>query len=55
VDLVRPFAVSNHCAAAADGLDALQLDYDNPGNPFFVRWIKDEVREVAPGLGLGQA
>ena len=37
------------------GFDALQLDYDNPGNPFFIRAIKDEVREVAPGLWLGQA
>jgi hypothetical protein len=39
----------------AGRFDALQLDYDNPGNPFFIRAIKDEVREVAPGLWLGQA
>jgi hypothetical protein len=39
----------------AGEFDALQLDYDKPGNPFFIRWIKDEVREVAPGLWLGQA
>ena len=39
----------------AGAFDALQLDYDNPGNPFFIRPIKDEVREVAPGLWLGQA
>ena len=39
----------------AGAFDALQLDYDNPGNPFFIRAIKDEVREVAPGLWLGQA
>src|SRR5262249_17171372 len=23
----------------AGDFDALQLDYDNPGNPFFIRWI----------------
>ena len=39
----------------AGAFDAFQLNYDNPGNPFFIRAIKDEIREVAPGLYLGQA
>jgi hypothetical protein len=39
----------------AGDFDAFQLDYDNDDNPFFIRAIKDEVREVAPGLFLGQA
>jgi len=39
----------------AGTFDAVQLDYDNPGNPGFIRAIKDEVREVAPGLYLGLA
>ena len=39
----------------AGAFDAVQLDYDNPGNPGFIRAIKDEVRVVAPGLFLGQA
>jgi hypothetical protein len=26
-----------------------------PENPFFIRAIKDEIRELAPGLYLGQA
>ena len=39
----------------ADGGVAFQLDYDNSDNPFFIRAIKDEVRQVAPGLFLGQA
>jgi hypothetical protein len=39
----------------ADGLDAVLLDYDHPGNPALVRAIKDEIREVAPGLWLGLA
>lgn len=39
----------------AGDFDAVQLDYDNPGNPFFIRAIKDEIRELRPGLYLGQA
>src|SRR6185503_157387 len=39
----------------AGEFDALQLDYDLPANPFFIRAIRDEIRELAPGLYLGQA
>jgi hypothetical protein len=39
----------------AGAFDAVQLDYDKPSNPFFIRAIKDEVRELRPGLWLGQA
>lgn len=39
----------------AGDFDALHLNYDNPGNPGFIRAIKDEVREVAPGIWLGLA
>ena len=39
----------------AGGFDAFHLDYDNPGNPFYIRAIKDEIRRVQPGLYLGQA
>ena len=39
----------------AGSFDAFQLDYDNADNPFFIRAIKDEVRELRPGLFLGQA
>lgn len=39
----------------ADAGQAFQLDYDNGDNPFFIRAIQDEVRQVAPGLFLGQA
>lgn len=35
--------------------DALRLDYDLPENPARVRVIKDEIRELSPGLWLGQA
>lgn len=39
----------------AGAFDAVQLDYDLPSNPFFIRAIKDEIRELRPGLWLGQA
>ena len=39
----------------AGDFDALQLDYDNAGNPAFIRIIKDEIRTLRPGLFLGQA
>ena len=39
----------------AGAFEAFQLDYDNPDNPGLIRSIKDEVREVAPGLYLGLA
>ena len=39
----------------AGDFDALQLDYDNEDNPFFIRPIKDEMRELSPDLWLGQA
>ena len=39
----------------AGDFDALQLNYDHHGNPPLVRSVKDEVREVAPGLWLGLA
>ena len=39
----------------AGAFDAVHLDYDNPGNPGLIRAIKDEVREIAPGLWLGLA
>ena len=35
---------------ASESFDAFQLDYDNRDNPFFVRAIKDEVRQLRPGL-----
>ncbi len=39
----------------AGAFEAVQLDYDHPSNPFFIRAIKDELRELRPGLYLGQA
>ena len=39
----------------AGNFEAVQLDYDLSSNPFFIRAIKDEIRELRPGLWLGQA
>lgn len=41
--------------SAVDGADCVLLDYDHPENPWFVRRIRDELREVSPGLFLGPA
>lgn len=38
-----------------DGNDTIALDYEQPGNPWFVRKIHDELREVSPGMFLGPA
>ncbi|WP_250655966.1 hypothetical protein [Alkalimarinus coralli] len=38
-----------------DGKECIYLDYDLPGNPWFIRKIRDELREVSPGLFLGPA
>src|SRR5438105_12274928 len=39
----------------AGDFDAVHLDYSHDHNPPVVRDVKDEVREVAPGLWLGLA
>lgn len=39
----------------AGDFDAVQLDYDLPENPFFIRRIKDEIREIERNVWLGQA
>lgn len=38
-----------------DGKDTIYLDYEQPGNPVFITKIRDELREVSPGLFLGPA
>lgn len=38
-----------------DGGDCIQLDYDSAANPRPLRRIRDELREVVPGLYLGPA
>lgn len=38
-----------------DGRDTIVLDYEQPGNPWFIRKIHDELREVSPGIFVGPA
>lgn len=55
-DRVRLFRFETSIARSRAGaFDALQLDYDLPENPWIIRRIEDEVRELRPGLWLGQA
>ncbi|MFI5298940.1 MAG: hypothetical protein ACHREM_12660 [Polyangiales bacterium] len=55
-DRVKLFRFTTFIGRSRAGdFDAVQLDYDHPGNPFFIRAIKDEIRELSPGLWLGQA
>ena len=56
VDRFRLFRFATFVGKSRAGdFDAVQLDYDLPSNPFFIRAIKDEIRELAPRLYLGQA
>ncbi len=41
--------------SAVDGAPCIVLDYDKPENPWFIRQVHDELREVDPGLFLGPA
>lgn len=41
--------------SVVDGAPCVYLDYASPGNPWFIAKIRDEIREVAPGLYLGPA
>jgi hypothetical protein len=55
-DRLRLFRFSTSVGPSRAGaFDAVQLDYDRPQNPVFIRAIKDEIRELSPGLYLGQA
>ena len=41
--------------SVVDGQPCIYLDYEQPGNPFFIAKIRDEIRELRPGLFLGPA
>lgn len=56
VDAFRLFRFETHIGPSRAGdFDALQLNYDLPENPFFIRVIEDEIRQLRDGLWLGQA
>jgi len=41
--------------SAIDGRDCVMLDYDQPQNPGFIAKIRDEIRELEPGIWMGPA
>jgi hypothetical protein len=49
---VFPFA-SRFGASLLDGRRTIVIDYDRDDNPWWMRRIHDEIREVEPGLFLG--
>ena len=56
VDRLRLYRFETSIGPSRAGpFEALQLDYDLPENPFFIRPIKDELRQLREGLYLGQA
>ena len=56
IDALRLFRFQTFVGRSRAGaFDAVQLDYDLPENPFYIRAVKDEIRELRPGLYLGQA
>jgi hypothetical protein len=50
------FSFETHLGPSViDGAPCLVLDYALPDNPWFIKQIHDELREVRPGLYLGPA
>lgn len=55
-DRLKLFRFETFIARSRAGdFDAVQLDYDLRGNPWVIRQVKDEIRQVREGLYLGQA
>ena len=56
VDRFKLFRFETFVARSRAGdFDAVQLDYDRPGNPGIIRRVKDEIRGIGDNLYLGQA
>lgn len=49
-----PF-VTTFDASVLDGEPTVVLDYDLPDNPPYIRKVRDELRQVSPGVFLGPA
>jgi|RhiMethySRZTD1v2_1073278.scaffolds.fasta_scaffold08971_10 hypothetical protein len=39
--------------SALDGAPCVHIDYENDNNPAYIRAIRDEVRQISPGLFFG--
>ncbi len=51
---VARFRVEKGKSLADPDLDVIRIVYDDPANPFFIRPLVDEVRQVGPDEYLGQ-
>ncbi len=49
-----PFKTYIAKGLADKNLDVLKIDYDIPGNPFWLRFILDEIVETSPNHCLGK-
>jgi hypothetical protein len=49
-----PFATSVGKGLRDRQLDVIKLDYNQPGNPWWLKFIVDEVVEIAPATYLGK-
>jgi len=52
---VYPFRTWTGKGLTDHDTDVLKIDYNLPTNPFWLRWVLDELVEVAPGKYLGKA
>jgi len=51
---VARFRVEKGKSLSDPGLDVIRIVYDDPANPFFIRPLVDEIRQVGPEEFLGQ-
>jgi len=51
---VAKFRVEKGRSLSDPGLEVIRIVYDDPSNPFFVRPLVDEVRQIGPDTYLGQ-
>ena len=49
-----PFMTAVGKGVRDTNLDVMKIDYDMPGNPFWLKFILDEIVQVAPGQYLGK-
>ncbi|MFH1885912.1 MAG: hypothetical protein ABIM40_04375 [Pseudomonadota bacterium] len=48
------FSIAPVTSALGDGQEVLHINYNRPGNPFWIKPLNDELKKVAPGRYLGR-
>ncbi len=48
------FSILSQPSALGDGQQILRVNYDRPGNPFWLKPLNDELKQVAPNRYLGR-